>query len=170
MRFIRKVIDSKWPDYYQEGEDIQANCLNDLRITENALSIWLIKDDEDALLVASLLAANADNDPKAKNRFVVFSDQELKEKNIKFEPRDCGCDIRIGVKNAKHYDLYDLKLKTVESFAHIVAKKYANHSVIVINKKDILRVLSQSFNNNEFDIRSIKSDTFRNNILSFKNP
>lgn len=165
MVFIRKITDSKWEDNYDEKKDVHAECLKDLKTTDNKLSVWDFQTDEDIKRVVALLAVNGDNEPPANARVVLFTDEDLKNRNISFEKTKHCNPISINVSTANHYDLYELKVGSICDFARLIAKKYADSSnVRVVKKAEIIDILANSAINNEFDVESIKSDSFKSRI------
>ena len=86
LRTIRK---SKW--YGHEGVpwlpdgELQADALDDLKTTNNILSVWVVDDDRENLEQV-VIAQAACRDSFAHVDYALFDQQILSELGIKFEP------------------------------------------------------------------------------------
>jgi hypothetical protein len=117
--YLIKVRKRLWdktdlPPFGPQG-DIAADCLKDLKIGDNKLSIWRIDDDQANLKrVVTALAANCDD---ASNiDYLLFDNDVIAQNNLKVQ-QSAGETLDQQANASWHWDLIELSARKVVDLA-----------------------------------------------------
>lgn len=110
-RLLIKIRQGRWlttprPPFLSAG-DIPANCLQDLHIKENALSVWHIQDDESNLTrVVTALAATLEHIPSSVD-CLLFDEKVVESLGLKMKTTNGETPDRLA-NRSWHRDLVEL--------------------------------------------------------------
>lgn len=153
---VRAINRENWPepDELDEINDLQSDALNDLKTTENTISVWLANDVDD--INNALIAYLGSLDKKVKDPVdVVFID----EKDL----AEAGLDIRkepnfTNIKgfNEKHRDITNLDYKSIGILANVIIKSFEKenskiYSDVEIRELFINSIRDQLISSNDID-------------------
>jgi hypothetical protein len=151
--FLRTVKQSRWyknprVDWLRVGE-VQADALLDLRTKDNALSVYEVKNDAEAIRVATALAATRDHVDHFS--YAVFEGSQLPKLGI--EPDRQDGDTPDAEVNKLHYDLQHLTVEKLSGLAQLISQGELRR----ILKKQMLSHLLKSIEDGNLDRSRIKA-------------
>jgi hypothetical protein len=149
-----KVRKTRWyrppPAFVPEG-DVAADCISDLRISDNALSVWLIEDSNANLdRVVTALAANSE---RVENiDYLLFSDSVVSRLGLKIKNVDGGTPDS----NANHQWHRDLIELTGRKTLEFVIAVYSECTTGRVLKPTVIELIKKAVVNNELDASLFK--------------
>jgi hypothetical protein len=153
---LRKIRKSKW--YRHDGvnwlpdNSLQADTLVDLKTQNNALSIYLVQDDESDLerLIAAL-AATGDN--LANFDYALFDEAILREANLKIRSQPGGTPDQI-VNAIQHRDLIELTTDGVLLLARAIRDGRRERKM----DAEVSALITKSIKDGHFALETLKPE------------
>lgn len=151
MQYLRKIKKNNWYGElpWLKDSDIQADSLNDLRTTDNELSVFSIGEDDSLIeRIVSALASKCDYVTKID--FVLINDEDLDSADIK-KSQTPG-DTPDEFVNKLHYSLSELSLNKVVS----LADKINTRTKTRIPERKVKELLKFALLEGQIDISNVK--------------
>jgi hypothetical protein len=149
-RLLIKVRKANWqkdalPSFVEEG-DIPADCLRDLRVKDNQLSVWHVNDDNSNLKrVLTALAANAGN--LSNTDYLLFDSQVVTTLGLNIKKTEGGTPDR-QANREWHHDLVHLSGRKILDLA--ITMLYQSKTDRVL-EKTVSIWITTAITNNEID-------------------
>jgi hypothetical protein len=150
-----KIRRARWykppPVFVPEG-DIAADCLADLRISDNALSVWLIEESNSNLdRVLTALAANSDRVDNID--YLLFNDSVITKLGLKVRNAE-GETPDESANRQWHRDLIELTGRRTLDFVIAI---YNESTTGRVPKATVLERLTRAVANSELDTNRLKA-------------
>ena len=169
--FVRIISNTKkWTRLGNDSKskNLPADCFNDLKTTQNTLSLWKIDSTDSADICEQLVAVGAAGRSKIdKIVFVELSEQELEEKKLTLQQDNPQCDYLNPDKSDfinRHYDIIEIDHNDLFNVAEIIMNKIESKAVRILTKKQVKQILlgmkSQSIIINKGLQKDISSELF----------
>lgn len=152
-RFVRMISRSNWPntvdklnEYFENVNEIPAKAITqdiNAKGSNNALSIWELKDERD--LILSMINGNKTTISKM---FFLFLDEELLQ-SYGFEAQNKQGTSLVQELNQYHYDIENMTYESLGEFAKVIitALKDENNNLKrideIIVKKTIIEAVNE---------------------------
>ena len=148
-RLLRTLSKAKWlpPDWIDAGE-VPADALSDLKVTDNAISVWQVEDDSTNLeTVITALASNRERLDKVD--YTLIDESVLSQ--IQIESVSSEANTPHIKANTAHRDLVKLTVNKVA----LLASEMMPLDRVRIPQKDVRRLLLEALSTGVIDRRRI---------------
>jgi hypothetical protein len=165
-QYLLRIKKRKWDKLnlpWLEPNQIQADPLGDLNISEGTLSVWHIEDDKSNLdLVIAALAVNRQNFDKFE--YGLF-DQKIVD-SIKLKIQIVPGDTPIDNVNSWHRDLVELTVDKASSLVKAIFDNFDKQRLLV---DDVKTKIINAAKEGSINLQNVKDPTMKNEIIRLLN-
>ena len=153
----KRIWDSVIPGWVEQG-DLHADPLGNLRISNNALSVWDIDNEQSNLdLVLVALAANRQRIDKVE--YGLFDQEIVSRLGIKVS--DDNAQLAVPKANSFHKNLVELSVASLASLVNEMFKHLESYFKLEDEAKQLILAMARK---QELVLENVKEPSMRNEI------
>lgn len=153
-KILRKVKKAFWIKHsfdWLESNSTQADSLNDLRTSDNTLSVWQVDDDKTNL--ERIIAALASNCDYISNfDYILLDMKEIERYGFSIENTE-GNSSDDDLNDKYHIDIKELSARKIYELSELI---YNSAEVCRLNKKKVAELIKESLNSKHIKKEKIK--------------